>query len=106
MGRFAALVVVTCAVSPAWAQRSEPVQLRLTWENDIFAGTDGHYTNGAAVSASGRAADSLLGWEMTLGQKIYTPRDTGARQLDRDDRPYAGYTYLSLTAIRANRAPS
>ena len=106
MGRFAALVVVTCAVSPAWAQRSEPVQLRLTWENDIFAGTDGHYTNGAAVSASGRVAGtgaSLLGWEMTLGQKIYTPRDTSARQLDRDDRPYAGYTYLSLAVIRANR---
>ena len=103
MGRLAALAVVVCAASPAWAQLSEPVQIRLTWENDLFAGTDGHYTNGTALTVSGRLdhdSSRRSGWEVTLGQQIYTPRDTDARQLVSNDRPYAGFAYLSLGAAR------
>jgi len=103
MGRIAALVLVSCAASPAWAQLSEPVQLRLTWENDIFAGTDGHYTNGAALAVSGPLGQDgahRTGWEVTLGQQIYTPRDTDARHLVSNDRPYAGLAYMTLGATR------
>jgi len=84
----------------------------LTWENDLFAGRDGHYTNGAVVALSGRLGPALLPapfhadqgeWEVTLGQQIYTPKDTSTRRLVRDDRPYAGYAYLGLSAVRRDR---
>lgn len=98
--------------APAWGQASQPSRVRLTWENDIFAGRDGHYTNGAAVALSGRLDPHQLPapfdaddgeWEITVGQQIYTPEDTSIPDLIRDDRPYAGYAYVSFSAIRRDR---
>lgn len=96
--------------------------LILTEENDFFAGTDEHYTNGAKITwVSGDlmryAEDERLpafvlpylralpfvnepgrqyNVALALGQNMYTPRDTSTREYQPDDRPYAGWTYLSL----------
>jgi hypothetical protein len=48
---------------------------------------------------SGRTYTTLYG--LTIGQEIYTPRDTKSevRPLYPNDRPYAGYLYLSWGAV-------
>lgn len=38
--------------------------------------------------------------ELAFGQNIYTPRDTSRFDLIKDDRPYAGYSYLSAAYHR------
>lgn len=38
--------------------------------------------------------------EMAIGQNIYTPKETSRSDLIRDDRPYAGYSYLSAAYHR------
>lgn len=80
------------------------IEIGLLWENDIFARTDRHYTNGVRVAASfsppatladavarqfGRACD--LG--VVAAQKIYTPEDLDASTPPAGDRPYAGWLY-------------
>jgi len=90
----------------------------LQFENDLFAGTDRHYTNGMRLSWLSpeggetipllqQARDLLaliaqdddqktrFGW--ALGQEIYTPTDKGTRTLITDDRPYAGWLYGALS---------
>jgi hypothetical protein len=91
--------------------------ISVNWENDVFSGTDGNYTNGirvAVVSAENDvphwldvAADALpffdvsgaKRWEFAFGQNIYTPQfyETSAPQPD--DRPYAGWLYGSAGVI-------
>ncbi len=60
----------------------------LTLENDFFAGSDNHYTNGvqAAFVVSPRTV-------IAIGQRIYTPTNTDSRIPDPADRPYAGWLY-------------
>ena len=104
------LVLLGSSAAPVWGQPlSEPLRLRLTWENDLFAGQDRHYTNGLEVSLSGPldldCSPALLGgrrreWELALGQQIYTPGDTSAPTPDPADRPYAGLAYLRLGVTR------
>lgn len=103
--------------------------LILTEENDFFAGTDEHYTNGAKITwVSGDlmryAEDERLpafvlpylralpfvnepgrqyNVALSLGQNMYTPRDTSTKDYQPDDRPYAGWTYASL-ALHAKTA--
>ncbi|WP_439134671.1 lipid A deacylase LpxR family protein [Pseudomaricurvus sp.] len=85
----------------------------LSWENDLFTtSNDDNYTNGlqlsyvsdtympdwlAATSALLPFADSSDDLRMTvsLGQKIYTPRDLSRTDVIQNDRPYAGWLYLS-----------
>ena len=76
-------------------------------ENDFFAGTDRHYTNGlqlafvtplAALPEGVRALppfDRSAQPDVVLafGQRIYTPADTQRREPDPLDRPYAGWLY-------------
>ncbi len=95
-------------------------------ENDLFSGTDRHYTNGIKLSwlsPSGETFPSLamagdvleslpyvdaasnpnrsirLGF--SLGQDIYTPEDRYTPTLITDDRPYGAWLYsaVSLHAI-------
>lgn len=108
------LVFLGSSVAPAWGQPlSEPLRLRLTWENDLLAGQDRHYTNGAEVSVSGLLdpdrLPAILGgprreWEVALGQQIYTPKDTSSPTPDPGDRPYAGLAYLRLGVTRRDAA--
>ena len=102
------------------------------FENDLFYNEDRYYTNAvqarvispdlASLAENGYLPDgisSLLGdvpfpgsrnavrynLSFGFGQQIYTPKDTDARSLQKDDRPYAGYLYgtLALHAKRQNR---
>jgi len=92
------------------------------FENDLFADTDRHYTNGIKLSwisddLTGYAkSDSLPEWSLpiisrlpfineqglqrnvglSIGQNMYTPRDIVSEDLLEDDRPYAGWTYFGL----------
>lgn len=90
-------------------------------ENDYFGGTDRHYTNGVKLSW---LTDDLSDWGrhgwrqdflnalpfvnnpdtqknlgFSIGQNIYTPRETHLVNPDPDDRPYAGWSYVELTFV-------
>lgn len=110
------------AAEPLREAAASASTLILTEENDFFGGTDEHYTNGLKLSwISGdllayaqdeRLPDFVLPYlhslpfvnepgqqynvALSLGQNMYTPRNTSAEAYQPDDRPYAGWTYLSL----------
>jgi len=118
------LTLFLCSFSIA---QTGPVEKHQTFflylENDIFAGTDRHYTNATRLTwlssdLTEYDEDTRLprwglpllrklplinrpGFQrnvgLSLGQNIYTPEDISRRDLIKDDRPYAGWTYLSLT---------
>ncbi len=85
-------------------------------ENDVFAATDRHYTNGlqfgylTAPRTADGVASTMAGWlpgngdgevrvGWQLGQTIFTPEDTDAVALLPDERPYAGWLYLSASIV-------
>ena len=101
-------------------------------ENDMFGGTDQHYTNAFKLSilskdlnkyAHNETVDTYFPWllplikqapfvndtdrthniGLSLGNDMYTPVDTHAANLIQDDRPYAGWSYVSL-ALHAKNA--
>ncbi|MCK9229993.1 MAG: lipid A deacylase LpxR family protein [Syntrophales bacterium] len=104
------------------ARTSDTVTLYL--ENDLFGfkNRDRYYTHGTKLSWISRDLDNyrevlnLPDWmlrlidslpyvndpgdirtvSLSLGQNIYTPEDKERGDLVRDDRPYAGVTYLGL----------
>lgn len=102
-----ALLLLTAGSSHA--QVEGPSRITLAWDNDLLAGTDRHYTNGARVELSGRldpralpgwlAADEAR-WGLAAGQHIYTPEDLEAAEPAADDRPYAGLSYVALSVNR------
>ena len=85
-------------------------------ENDWFAGTDRHYTQGARIvylGAEDRAdrglaarlpavgfQPSAVRWGGELGQSIYTPENLAARLPQTYDRPYAGWLYTGAVLQR------
>ncbi len=115
---------LACAAEPTAAQASPSTAstLILTEENDFFGGTDEHYTNGIKISwVSGdllkyaqdeRLPDFVLPYlaalpfvndagqqynvALSAGQNMYTPGDTSTSEYQPDDRPYAGWSYVSL----------
>lgn len=104
------------------ARQSDTVTLYL--ENDLFGSdnTDRHYTHGTKLSWISRDLSDyrdnplIPAWSypfierlpyvnkpgcqrsvsLSLGQNIYTPDDTDRSDLIKDDRPYAGVTYMSF----------
>lgn len=101
--------------------------LGVYFENDLFAGTDRYYTNGAKLSWSSpdlsQYRDSpyaspflpLFGLipyinetayqknlVFAIGQSIYTPDDTESYALSRNDRPYAGWLYVGMGVVWKN----
>ncbi|RYD31043.1 MAG: lipid A deacylase LpxR family protein [Verrucomicrobiaceae bacterium] len=93
-------------------------------ENDTFAGTDRDYTSGVKLSWSSADLQNLSdspyaspflplfnvlpyinerdyqkNLVLSLGQNIYTPENTEAYGLIKDDRPYAGWLYLGLGVV-------
>jgi hypothetical protein len=97
------------------------------FENDLFADTDRHYTNGIKLSWTSRDLRQYSHWEHTpewmtglfqsmdrfqpgrekniglfAGQKIFTPNDIQRRDLIVDDRPYAGWLYGGMSLNSKN----
>ncbi|MDY7001907.1 MAG: DUF2219 family protein, partial [Thermodesulfobacteriota bacterium] len=99
-------------------------------ENDMMGGTDQHYTNALKATYLSkdlrqyanstllpkclaepiqRISEKLFSpgrWYnvgLSVGQDIYTPVNTRAEELQEDDRPYAGWSYISL-ALHAKNA--
>lgn len=116
------LAITGLLAGPAAAVKLEEAHaLSFYLENDLFSGTDEHYTNGVKLTWVSRdlvsfaEAGKLPGWilpviekfpfinepgllhniSFSIGQNMYTPGDTSRRDLVTDDRPYAGWTYLS-----------
>lgn len=94
-------------------------------ENDFFASTDRHYTQG--IRFSYLLTDNYFPFGMTnvysrlpniafapqagkfgfaVGQNIYTPADTDDPIPDPNDRPYAGWLYLGMVFQRRGTSTS
>ncbi len=103
--------------------------VNLWLENDLVVRTDGHYTHGTRVGYLGaeraweahdeawfgRLAEWLptpwmdpVAWRggIAITQNIYTPRDIQYSTLLTEDRPYAGWMYLTPTLERRGFTPS
>lgn len=109
------------------AEPSANGTLGVYFENDLFAGTDRYYTNGAKLSWSSPdlseyrdspyASPFLPLFDLlpyineaayqknlvfAIGQSIYTPDNTESYDLSRNDRPYAGWLYVGVGAVWKN----
>jgi lipid A 3-O-deacylase len=106
--------------TPTQRARSSPV-LTIYFENDVFNGTDRHYTAGEKISwiSADLTEWGWTGWRkdivdalpfvnrpegqknvgVAFGQKMYTPQNLTLRTPDPKDQPYAGWTYLELAFI-------
>ncbi|MCF6253618.1 MAG: lipid A deacylase LpxR family protein [Thiomicrorhabdus sp.] len=92
----------------------------LQYENDLFTSDnrDRYYTSGLQLSLLERQnppkwlewfsehtpfyqkGDSNQTWlQYSFGQKIFTPEDTQAFEVQKKDRPYAGYLYLNTSVM-------
>lgn len=121
------LILITLCITGATDCYADHRTTEKSWtftfrfENDLFAGTDRHYTNGIKFSwispdlSRFRDSDKLPGWAKTIvrelpysqkeglqrniafsiGQGMYTPADIDTHALLKDDRPYAGWLYGS-----------
>jgi lipid A 3-O-deacylase len=84
----------------------------ILFENDIFARSDGGYTNGAKFilvspdRGAGTGAGKFVSF--SLSQIISTPEDIKKTELLEDDRPYAGVLYaeIGFHTIRADSMDS
>lgn len=96
---------------------AEAGTFNLLIENDVFTGTDKHYTNGLQLSYLSGALDPdsirfklanvlpgvstegelRMGWH--LGQSIFTPQDTQATTVIPNERPYAGWLYAGFSIV-------
>lgn len=97
------------------------------FENDMFADTDKFYTNAVKMTVLSRDLEEYRQYEPTrkflnliekapfvnqpgltrnigvsIGQDIYTPADIEREDLQENDRPYAGWTYLSVALHSKN----
>lgn len=86
-------------------------------ENDVFTGSDQHYTNGLRLSYLSHeddvaayirkfaaampivASDAKLRTGYAIGHNIYTPNNTSAVALVPNERPYAGYLYAGMAVV-------
>ncbi len=99
------------------AGTAEADSIAVTHENDTFAGRDQYYTAGQSVTWYGRARDRH-GWADRLagglpffpkkgtrrlmggvGQKLFTPEDITEENPSEDDRPYAGWLYVTASLV-------
>lgn len=131
---FLIFLTVACGLSIAHADgdvasgKSELGTFSIQHENDLFAGTDRHYSSGLRISWLSPEGDNVweplgvvqgllqtvaqeynrertrFGW--ALGQDIYTPENRLATDLISDDRPYAGWLYGSLSIHTVTADPN
>lgn len=109
---------------PVMAAPTAPWTVNLYFENDLFDETDQNYTNGIRLSwispdttsyqddpafpawlrAANRrlrllhsnAPDTEHNLVVSLGQLMFTPENTAARELQPEQRPYAGYLHFGI----------
>ena len=126
------VIVVLCAASAAVAHAQDKQDEKngndnnrgvwsVTSENDLFGGTDRNYTNGLRIERVSPANEvfPVLNWAaeslpildlerkelrqgLALSHAIFTPDDITRVQPDPDDRPYAGWLYLSGTVVASD----
>ena len=93
----------------------EPSYWGIQIENDLFgSGDDQFYTNGLQINYMKRHTSPLWlekwvtrlpffvvgsqkGGGYSFGQKMFTPQNVDSKALVKDDRPYAGWLYLSTS---------
>lgn len=89
MKRFALIFLTALAVSCSGGK------YHLHEENDYFnwpdKNSDNQYTQGLKLSYGKEDKDELRTY--SLGQQFYTPTNKRASDLQKDDRPYAGYLF-------------
>lgn len=89
----------------------------ISFENDVFAGNDGNYTNGVRFSYFSPestvpywlettanampffAEEGHKRWGITIGQNMYTPDNIASAVPDPNDQPYAGWLYGSASVV-------
>ncbi|EME70325.1 hypothetical protein H261_09068 [Paramagnetospirillum caucaseum] len=115
--RNAAVAAIAALPTVSWAGEPENGTLSIVFENDLFYGTDRHYTNGvrgAWLSGPGDTPQWVLDparrfplfpeggtvrVEYALGQSMYSPGDIRLENPPDGDRPYAGWLYGSVGLI-------
>jgi len=110
---LACMTAWALAAAPAAAEMPDRTVFTMSLENDIFADSDGHYTNGVQFGVvSGR--ELLPDWMVetarafplfaeggrirataALGQNMYTPADIRVADPLPTDRPYGGWLYVA-----------
>lgn len=94
--------------------------LTLQFDNDMFGGSDRHFTHGtraAWLSPAGKTpevirniatqlpffkANQKMRISYSIGQNIFTPEDISRSDPSRDDRPYAGWLYAGIGLVAAS----
>jgi hypothetical protein len=112
-GLIVLMATIQTDAAKAETDRPERGVLTLQIENDLFAGLDEQYTNGTYLNWTqptnelpliGRALrDGLTGvvtapeWRMSygVGQSMFTPDDITIPDPPEDERPYAGFLFVS-----------
>ncbi len=121
--RFAAITASVAAIGVAFtgpvladtAEDEPGGTFNVTYENDVFNGTDQNYTNGVSIQytdtlnrvphgvryAAAPFIDPGANIRVTyqLGQNMYTPQDIEQKIPDPEDRPYAGWLYGSVGVL-------
>jgi len=110
--RLRPAVLALVAVSTVTRVNADSV-LNVLVENDVFTGSDRHYTSGVmlnyvsginegpkrlkklGIRFPGIDDDDRMHVSVSLGHEIYTPTNIIATELLEDDRPYAGHVYLA-----------
>lgn len=124
-GAVPLLLAVGVRPSAAWSQDvlERPLKtFTLLWENDSVTGSDRDYSNGLKLTWSQpyiptandrfslkdwtfrhlpfmRYPDTPRATAFSIGQYIYTPKDTDRSDLILEDRPYAGYSFVGFGFI-------
>lgn len=84
-------------------------ELRITYDNDLYFGTDQYYTSGGTATYSfltkptsrlhnrfGRNDSAKVIGSIEYGHQIFTPNKIKRRDVNEFDRPYAGWQYLQF----------
>jgi len=128
--KYVLCIMLVCIMFPQFTVSAEvnPWTHTFYFENDLFNGTDSNYTNGVKYSVispdlSHRAPQAKLPKkvlefihkipliqesppeyshqvEFSFGLNMYTPSDISRSDLIKDDRPYAGWLYISTSYHR------
>lgn len=126
------LLLLIISSSASWAEdlnfHKKPIPSRtfsFFFENDTFFNTDREYTNGIRLSMTYAnlppnysSIQNLLekigyftkisgenrknAYSLSIGQNIYTPEDTESKDIVKNERPYAGLTYIGAGIISAS----